>query len=162
MELHRFQRPLNNCQGGGHSDVVYLRGEDEARALSGIGGAEYAAGRMLSAYRTFSRCLALCERHALGRVEAANRFMPGTVRIYLGVLDRAALTGLGRCCPPPGFTACGKIAAWRPGGRSPAFARRGHLAPGEKCGQFSKKANTPFKPQWFNAVAACACRAGLA
>ncbi|MGI9332146.1 MAG: hypothetical protein ACR2RL_03225, partial [Gammaproteobacteria bacterium] len=61
----------------------------EARALSGLGDAEYASGRMRKAYDYFEACLALCEQHGLGQVEAANRFMLGTVRIYLNQLDRA-------------------------------------------------------------------------
>ena len=61
----------------------------EAKALSGLGDAQYARGRMLSAYGYFSRCMALCETHGFGQVEAANRFMVGTVRIYLNETDAA-------------------------------------------------------------------------
>jgi class 3 adenylate cyclase/tetratricopeptide (TPR) repeat protein len=57
--------------------------EREALALSGIGDGYYAKGRMRTAHDTFQRCLALCDRHGLVRVEAANRFMVATVRIYL-------------------------------------------------------------------------------
>ncbi|NOX76561.1 MAG: protein kinase [Gammaproteobacteria bacterium] len=63
--------------------------EYEARALSGLGDAHYAAGRMLSACTVFERCLTLCETHSLGQVEAANRFMLGTVRIYRNEADAA-------------------------------------------------------------------------
>jgi len=63
--------------------------ESEARALSGLGDAEYARGRMGTAHGYFERCLTLCEQHNLGRVEAANRFMLGTVRIYQNETEEA-------------------------------------------------------------------------
>lgn len=68
--------------------------EFEARALGGLGDAHYAAGRMVSASEVLQRCLALCEEHALGRVEAANRFMLGTVRIYLNHWEAALADSL--------------------------------------------------------------------
>ncbi|GGY36340.1 ATP-binding protein [Pseudoduganella albidiflava] len=55
----------------------------EARALSGIGDSYYGEGRMRTAYDVFDRCLGLCEQHALTEIEASNRFMRGTARIYL-------------------------------------------------------------------------------
>ncbi len=61
----------------------------QAQALSGLGDAEYAAGHMLSAYDYFTQCLALCDQFGLARIEAANRFMLGTVQIYLNELDDA-------------------------------------------------------------------------
>ena len=61
----------------------------EALALSGLGDAHYARGRMSSAHPFFRRCLALCREHDLGRIESANSFMVGTVRIYLNELDGA-------------------------------------------------------------------------
>ncbi|MDJ0942807.1 MAG: protein kinase [Kiloniellales bacterium] len=63
--------------------------EREALALSGLGDAAYARGRMHSALAHFRDCLELCGRHGLGRIEAANRFMIGTIRIYLNELDGA-------------------------------------------------------------------------
>lgn len=61
----------------------------EAQALSGLGDTEYAAGRMRSAFQHFDRCLRLCKQYGYGRIEAANRFMLGTVRIYLNELSEA-------------------------------------------------------------------------
>lgn len=55
----------------------------EARALSGIGDSYYAQGRIVTAHRVFRACLDLCETHALADIEASNRFMLGTTRIYL-------------------------------------------------------------------------------
>ena len=55
----------------------------EAQALSGLGDSYYAQGRMLTATDTFRRCLKLCEQHSLADVEASNRFMLATTRLYL-------------------------------------------------------------------------------
>ena len=63
--------------------------EREAQALSGLGDAYYAQGRMKSARGYFRECLELCRRHGFGRIEAANRFMVATVRIYLNELEGA-------------------------------------------------------------------------
>lgn len=57
--------------------------ETQARALSGIGDSYYAQGRMVTAQQVFRDCLALCEAHGLADIEASNRFMLGTTRIYL-------------------------------------------------------------------------------
>ncbi|MBC7453196.1 MAG: AAA family ATPase [Massilia sp.] len=62
----------------------HARSKDiEARALSGIGDSYYAQGRIVTAHRVFLACLALCETHQLADIEASNRFMLGTTRIYL-------------------------------------------------------------------------------
>ena len=62
----------------------HARSKDiEARALSGIGDSYYAQGRIVTAHRVFLACLALCETHGLADIEASNRFMLGTTRIYL-------------------------------------------------------------------------------
>ena len=55
----------------------------QAEALSGMGDAYYARGLMRAAYRQFRQCLDLCEAQGFGRIEASNRFMLATVRIYL-------------------------------------------------------------------------------
>ncbi len=63
--------------------------QHEAQALSGLGDAEYAAGHMLSAHDYFKRCIDLCNQYDYARIESANRFMLGTVRIYLNELTAA-------------------------------------------------------------------------
>lgn len=84
MEAHSLAR--DHARSAGEPEL-------EARALSGLGDAYYAQGRMFRAHGVFEQCLDLCERHGLGAVEAANRFMRGTVRIYMndtqGALDDA-------------------------------------------------------------------------
>ncbi|MDL2356725.1 MAG: AAA family ATPase [Pseudomonadota bacterium] len=66
----------------------------EARALSGIGDSYYAQGRIVTAHGVFSTCLALCEAHGLADIEASNRFMLGTARIYLNQTDGALADAL--------------------------------------------------------------------
>lgn len=61
----------------------------KAKALSGLGDAHYARGKMRTAHRAISECLALADAHGLARIEAANRFMLATVRIYLNETDQA-------------------------------------------------------------------------
>jgi tetratricopeptide (TPR) repeat protein len=56
--------------------------EWQARALSGLGDAFYAQGRMLTALRSYDRCIALARAHGLGRVELSNRFMLGFCRYF--------------------------------------------------------------------------------
>jgi class 3 adenylate cyclase len=63
--------------------------ELEARALGGLGDAEYARGRMLTAREAFSRCCSLAREHGFGRIEAANLPMLAATSWYL--LDLAAI-----------------------------------------------------------------------
>ncbi len=51
--------------------------EWEAQALGGLGDAEYARGRWLTAHKVFIRCFDLCREHGFGRIEAANLGMIG-------------------------------------------------------------------------------------
>jgi tetratricopeptide (TPR) repeat protein len=57
--------------------------ELEARALGGLGDAEYARGRMITAYRYFHRCVELCRQHGLGRIEVANLPMAAFTRQFV-------------------------------------------------------------------------------
>ncbi|MBI4184772.1 MAG: AAA family ATPase [Proteobacteria bacterium] len=57
--------------------------EAEARALSGLGDAEYARGRMGTAHGHFRACVALARELGLGGVEVANLSMIGFTRRYL-------------------------------------------------------------------------------
>ncbi len=63
--------------------------DTEARALSGIGDSYYAQGRFVTAHRVFRVCLDVCEQHGLADIEASNRFMLGTVRLYLNQTEGA-------------------------------------------------------------------------
>ena len=63
--------------------------EHEARALGGLGDADYAQGRIRSAFARFDACLAVCDVHALVRVAIPNRVMRGHCHSYLGRFDDA-------------------------------------------------------------------------
>lgn len=51
--------------------------EWEAQALSGLGDAEYARGRLVTAHKIFGRCIELCRKHGFGRIECTNMMMIG-------------------------------------------------------------------------------------
>ena len=57
--------------------------ELEARALGGLGDAEYARGRMITAHGYFHRCVELCRQHGLGRIEVANLPMAAFTRQFV-------------------------------------------------------------------------------
>lgn len=61
----------------------------QARALSGLGDAHYAGGRMVTAHGVIKHCLALCEEHGFGSIESSNRFMLATVLIYMNRTEEA-------------------------------------------------------------------------
>lgn len=57
------------------------------RALGGMGDANYASGRIATARRYFSDCVALADRHGFLRVSTANRPMVGNCSIYFLDVD---------------------------------------------------------------------------
>ncbi len=59
----------------------------EAQALSGLGDAHYAAGRMHSALAAFERCVAACERAGALRFAVMNRAMVGWSCYWHGRAD---------------------------------------------------------------------------
>jgi len=59
----------------------------EAQALSGLGDAHYAAGRMHSALAAFERCVAACERAGALRFAVMNRAMAGWCCYWHGRAD---------------------------------------------------------------------------
>jgi class 3 adenylate cyclase/tetratricopeptide (TPR) repeat protein len=66
--------------------------EIEARALSGLGDAEYARGHYLSASKHFEQCIKLAREHGLGRIIAANLPMLGIVSIWQNKFELTAAT----------------------------------------------------------------------
>lgn len=69
----------------------------EAQALGGLGDAFYMRGRMVTANRTYRRCVRLARRYGFGRVEVANLYMVANTRLYRNELDGAlddALAGI--------------------------------------------------------------------
>jgi len=61
--------------------------ELQLRALSGLGDAHYAAGRLISAYEYFRECVALSRKHGVRPVEAANLPMLAFCAFLLGSVD---------------------------------------------------------------------------
>ncbi|MDJ0955775.1 MAG: adenylate/guanylate cyclase domain-containing protein [Arenicellales bacterium] len=63
--------------------------EGEVSGLSGLGDAEYARGRMISANQMFRRCVELSRKHGLGRIEVSNLHMIGFTRLFCNELHEA-------------------------------------------------------------------------
>lgn len=63
--------------------------ELEARALGGLGDADYMRGHMRTALDRFERCLELTRRQGLGRIEVANLPMIGHCLMYTCAFERA-------------------------------------------------------------------------
>jgi tetratricopeptide (TPR) repeat protein len=88
---------LEACREAHEKSLVYARqsgtAEAEAHALSGLGDADYMAGRMASAHDHFRRCVEVARRNGFGRIEVANRAMIGFSRIHLNQLRDALADG---------------------------------------------------------------------
>ena len=61
----------------------------EVHATSGLGDADYADGRMVSAVARFRRCVELSDAHGLPRAAIANLGMAGFCRFFLLEIDEA-------------------------------------------------------------------------
>ena len=68
--------------------------ELEARALGGLGDAEYARGRMRTAHDHFRRCVELSREHGFGRIEVANLSMVAHAQAYLNDFSAAMKNSL--------------------------------------------------------------------
>ncbi|MEE8435504.1 MAG: adenylate/guanylate cyclase domain-containing protein [bacterium] len=68
--------------------------EYEARALGGLGDAQYMRGRVRTAHGHFRRCVEVCREHGLGNVEVANLHMVGWTGVYLNQLEQSMEQGL--------------------------------------------------------------------
>jgi class 3 adenylate cyclase/tetratricopeptide (TPR) repeat protein len=68
--------------------------ELEAQALGGLGEAEFARGRMISAYKSYDECIALGRKHGFLRVVAANLSRRGQTFTYMNDLGSA----MADCC----------------------------------------------------------------
>jgi class 3 adenylate cyclase/tetratricopeptide (TPR) repeat protein len=95
--------PLGNIEGCREEHELALdyaqkasSPEWEAQALGGIGDAEYARGRLLTAHKVLVLCLDLCREHGFGRIEAANLGMiaGGGTYHYMNDLDAALQASL--------------------------------------------------------------------
>jgi tetratricopeptide (TPR) repeat protein len=66
--------------------------ELEARTLGGLGDAEYAQGRIVTAHRHFGQCVAVSRAHGFGRIEVANLSMLAHMATYLNDFPAALAT----------------------------------------------------------------------
>lgn len=64
--------------------------EEESRALSALGDAEYNRGRFLSAYNYFDQCINLAREHGFGRVIAVNISMRAVASQWLNDVESSA------------------------------------------------------------------------
>ncbi|MGA9412231.1 MAG: AAA family ATPase, partial [Roseobacter sp.] len=91
--LHFPRGDLDGCQREHTKSLEYAETvglpERQALALSGLGDASYARGRMFTAHEVIENCLRLCEEHGLGAVESSNLFMLATVKIYMNETEQA-------------------------------------------------------------------------
>ena len=69
------ERALRHAEASGSASAL-------AAALGGLGDVEYLRGRMLSAGRTFERCVEIAAGAGLGRIEVANAPMAAICRFY--------------------------------------------------------------------------------
>ena len=83
--LQEHERALDCARTAGSPEM-------EARALGGLGDAEYARGRMASAHRHFSRCAELSRASGAGRIEVANLSMVAHTQVYLNDFSDALAT----------------------------------------------------------------------
>ncbi|UPJ62888.1 adenylate/guanylate cyclase domain-containing protein [Bradyrhizobium sp. 191] len=83
--LHQHERALDCAR-------IASSPELEARALGGLGDAEYARGRMASAHRHFSGCVELSGGSGHGRIEVANLSMVAHTQVYLNDFSEALAT----------------------------------------------------------------------
>lgn len=74
------------CHAGHQRALEFARAagsvEDEARALGGLGDAEYARGRMRSSYESLEKCVEMCRQHGLGRIEVANQSQMANCMVF--------------------------------------------------------------------------------
>jgi tetratricopeptide (TPR) repeat protein len=91
--LYFAQGKVSDCHEEHQAALAYARQigdpECEARALSGLGDAQYAQGRMLTALGHFRRCVELSEQAGLVRVAVPNRAMVGHCLLYKNEVDSA-------------------------------------------------------------------------
>ncbi|MDJ1159517.1 adenylate/guanylate cyclase domain-containing protein [Chelatococcus sp. SYSU_G07232] len=82
--LHFPLGRLDDCRHEHEAALAAARSaglpELEARALGGLGDAEYVRGRMVTAHGHFRECVDLARRLGLGRIEVANLAMLGWTR----------------------------------------------------------------------------------
>ena len=91
--LYFAQGKVSECHAEHQAALAFAReigdAECEARALSGLGDAQYAQGRMLTALGHFRSCVELSEQAGLVSVAVPNRVMAGHCLLYKNEVDSA-------------------------------------------------------------------------
>src|SRR5262245_246679 len=91
--VHFIRGDIEACLNAGAAALGFARASDsprvEAQALSTLGDAEYARGRMVSAFRQYDHCVKLSREHGLVRIEAANLLQRGDCHFYHHRLEAA-------------------------------------------------------------------------
>jgi class 3 adenylate cyclase/predicted ATPase len=91
--VYFFKGENESCLQASKTSLKFAREagspEIEARALSGLGDAEYSRGRYISAYEYFDQCIDLARKHGLGRIIAANLSMRSFLLIWMNDLEPA-------------------------------------------------------------------------
>ncbi len=91
--LHFPRGELDACLRAHGRALEYARQaaapEDIARALGGLGDAQYQRGRMHTAHAEFSRCVSLCEEHGLAGLRLSYLPMVATTEAYRGNFESA-------------------------------------------------------------------------
>jgi len=89
--VHFIRGEIDACSQVNSSSLKLARDagspELEAQALGGLGEADFARGRMVSAYKSYDECIALGRKHGFLRVVAANLSMRGQTLDYLNDLE---------------------------------------------------------------------------
>ncbi|WP_170606665.1 adenylate/guanylate cyclase domain-containing protein [Ruegeria arenilitoris] len=84
---------IGDCMAEHEASLGYARQanslEAEAKALGGLGDANYVGGRIRSAFNQFSSCLEIARSKSLRRIEVANLPMTGLAMHFLGDPDGA-------------------------------------------------------------------------
>jgi class 3 adenylate cyclase/tetratricopeptide (TPR) repeat protein len=91
--LHFAQGSVQACEAQHRLALECARrcgsAECEAHALSGLGDAQYAQGRMRTALEQFRRCVQMCAEHGWVRIEIPNRCMVAFCLLFCARTDEA-------------------------------------------------------------------------
>jgi class 3 adenylate cyclase/tetratricopeptide (TPR) repeat protein len=91
--LHFAQGNVQSCEAQHRLALEYARrcgsAECEVHALSGMGDAQYAQGRMRTALEQFRRCVQMCAENGWVRIEIPNRCMVAFCLLFCNRTDEA-------------------------------------------------------------------------
>ncbi|MCZ6731347.1 MAG: AAA family ATPase [Gammaproteobacteria bacterium] len=92
-KVHFMRGEIDSCLWANTISLEHARvansPEVEAQALGDLGDAEYARGRVISAYGYFHQCIELSREHGFGRIVTANLPMRASAQLYRNQLEAA-------------------------------------------------------------------------